>query len=363
MNTAILFQEILDGKPDSLDDWKKIYSEIPTADLMFAAHALRLKKHPENLVTWIIDRNINITNVCVSRCSFCNFHCTISSQNAYITSWDEYKTKIAELFQLGGRQVLLQGGMHPKLGLPFYIELFKQLKQEFPLIKLHALGPPEIVHLAKLEQCSYKQILQELMKAGLDSLPGAGAEILSDRVRKIISPAKCSTHEWLEVMHTAHTLNLLTTATMMFGHIETPEERLEHLFAIRELQNQKPKSSTGFISFIPWPFQDKETQLSKKFGITNTITANDYIRLIAISRLILNNISNIQASWLTVGIKTAQTCLYAGANDLGSIMIEEKVVSSAGANFRLSKEEMKTAITEAGFTPALRNQQFELLSI
>jgi len=255
--------------------------------------------------------------------------------------------------------LLLQGGHHPELGLEYYVNLFKTLKELFPNLKLHALGPPEIVHIAQLGNYSYEYVLSELIKAGLDSMPGPGAEILNDRVRRIISNGKCSGQEWLDVMKVAHRLGLTTTATMMFGHVETIEERIEHLILIRDVQQQKPDHSKGFIAFIPWPFQDEGTLLNKVRKVKNQVTADEYIRMIAISRIMLPNIENIQASWLTVGKQTAQLCLYAGANDFGSIMIEENVVSAAGANHRFDAISIQQSIKEAGFIPLLRNQQYE----
>jgi cyclic dehypoxanthinyl futalosine synthase len=338
-----------------------LYEKASMADLIFAANAIRKKLHPENIVTWIIDRNVNITNVCISQCKFCNFCTTGNSETAFITTMEQYCQKIEEMFRLGGSQLLLQGGMHPDLGLDFYTGLFQSLKKLYPSLKLHALGPPEIVYLAKKEKQTFEFILQQLVKAGLDSLPGAGAEILSDRVRKKISPAKCSAGEWLDVMRVAHKMNLPTSATMMFGHVETPEERVDHLLSIRQVQSEKPANSPGFLSFILWPFQHKDTVLQKKYGVENSITAADYIRFIALARIVLNNINNIQPSWLTVGIPVAQMCLHGGANDMGSVMIEENVVSVAGASNTATSSEMVKAIKEAGFVPQLRNQKFEFL--
>jgi cyclic dehypoxanthinyl futalosine synthase len=269
--------------------------------------------------------------------------------------------KCSELFDLGGDQLLLQGGMHPDLGLGYYTELFSTLKQEFPALKLHALGPPEILWLARKDKITVRRVLEALIESGLDSLPGAGAEILSDRVRKIVSPAKATTREWLGVMREAHSLNLPTSATMMFGHAETARERIEHLSLLRELQSQKPDGNYGFISFIPWPFQDEGTRLFSEMGIRNTVSAEDYIRLIAISRIMLNNIINIQASLLTVGEDTAMLSLHAGANDLGSVMIEENVVSSAGGGYRFNSAGLRDIISRAGFTPRRRNQKYETL--
>jgi cyclic dehypoxanthinyl futalosine synthase len=251
--------------------------------------------------------------------------------------------------------------MNPDLGIGFYIDLFRNLKKLYPSIKLHALGPPEIVFLGKKERLSYSDVLSQLIEAGLDSLPGAGAEILSDRVRRIVSPAKATVEEWLEVMREAHKFNLPTSATMMYGHIETTQERIEHLIRLRELQDNKPENHYGFITFIPWPFQDEGTVLLQKHGIKSSYSGPDYIRMIAISRIILNNIRNIQASILTVGKEIGMLSLHSGANDLGSIMIEENVVSAAGATNRFNANEMQSIIKEAGFIPGRRNQKYELV--
>jgi cyclic dehypoxanthinyl futalosine synthase len=328
---------------------------------MFIANKLRQLHNPGRTVGWMIDRNVNITNICFSQCTFCNFCRKKGSEDAYITSINEYKSKIDELYALGGDQVLLQGGMNPELGINFYIDLFSNLKRLYPSLKLHALGPPEIVYLAKKERLSYFEVLTNLIEAGLDSLPGAGAEILSDRVRSFVSPAKATTEEWLGVMREAHKLNLPTSATMMFGHIETTMERIEHLLRIRDLQSEKKENQFGFITFIPWPFQDEGTVLLKRHGIKSGYNGPDYIRMIAISRILLNNIRNIQASILTVGKEIGMLSLHSGANDLGSIMIEENVVSAAGSNNRFNANEMQSIIKEAGFIPGRRNQKYELV--
>jgi cyclic dehypoxanthinyl futalosine synthase len=257
--------------------------------------------------------------------------------------------------------LLLQGGLHPKLGLAFYSDLFKKLKTLYPTLKLHALGPAEIVHISKLEGISYGETLTELRAAGLDSLPGAGAEILADRVRHAISKNKCTAGEWLDVMREAHKLGFYTSATMMFGHIETIDERVAHLLAIRQVQSEKPEDAPGFISFIPWPFQDENTVLKRHDGVTNHVSPQEYVRMIALARIMLPNVPNIQASWLTVGFPTAQLCLHGGANDFGSIMIEENVVSVAGAGYSTDKEGIQKAIQEAGFVVRRRNQKFELV--
>jgi cyclic dehypoxanthinyl futalosine synthase len=339
----------------------ELYMKAPLEELMFVSRRLRQTHVPGRNVGWMIDRNVNLTNVCFSQCSFCNFCRKKNSEDAYVTTLDEYISKIDEMYRLGGDQLLLQGGMNPELGLDYYVDLFRKLKELYPSLKLHALGPPEVVHLARKEKASFMEVLVRLQDAGLDSLPGAGAEILSDRVRKILSPAKASTDEWLQVMQEAHKLNLPTSATMMYGHIETIEERISHLVRLRSTQALRPEGSYGFVTFIPWPFQDEGTVLRIKHGIRSTYTSTDYLRMIAISRIILNNITNIQASILTVGRDTGMLSLHAGANDLGSIMIEENVVSAAGAHNRFNAEEMRSIIREAGFIPKRRNQKYEVL--
>lgn len=354
-----LFDKALKAEALTLQEGKKLYTDATIDELMFIANELRQYHNPGKYAGWIIDRNVNITNVCFSQCSFCNFCRRKNSEDAYITTMEEYSYKIEELFRLGGDQLLLQGGMNPALGLTFYTELFRSLKKHYPSIKLHALGPPEVAFLASKEKKSFRSILEKLIEAGLDSLPGAGAEILSDRVRKQISPAKASVSEWLGVMREAHKLNLPTSATMMYGHIETPEERLEHLILLRELQDEKPEGNYGFITFIPWPYMDEGTMLKEKSGVKSSYSAMGYIRLIALSRIMLNNIPNIQASLLTVGKDTAMLSLHSGANDLGSVMIEENVVSAAGSSNRFDAEEIQLIIRQAGFVPRRRNQKYE----
>lgn len=356
-----IIEKILQFEFLNLEEGLQIYNKLSLPELMAIANNLRFQLHPEKKIGWIIDRNVNYTNVCVSGCQFCNFYCSEKSSKAYITQIDEYKSKIDEMRLLGGNQLLLQGGMHPKLGLSFYKELFSSLKEIYPDLKLHALGPPEIVHISKKEGIDFKTTLKELIDSGLDSLPGAGAEILSDRVRSSISKNKCNVSDWLDVMREAHKLNLVTSATMMFGHIETIEERLQHLIFLREVQSENEKGNYGFLSFIPWPFQDKDTALSKHYGVKNKVSSDEYIRMIAISRIMLPNVKNIQASWLTVGKPTAQICLHAGANDFGSIMIEENVVSVAGADYKFDADGIQKAIKEAGFEPKQRNQKFEFI--
>jgi cyclic dehypoxanthinyl futalosine synthase len=360
--TGDLLEKAYQGEFLSREEATHLYLHASDGELMETAHLIRLKFHPEPFVTWIIDRNVNITNICVSFCKFCNFCRRSQDEDSYVTTMDQYREKIAYLYSLGGRQLLLQGGMHPDLDHTYYTSLFRSLKEEYPDIRLHALGPPEIVHLARLEKTDFTTILSELRKAGLDSLPGAGAEILVDRVRRIVSKGKCNTEDWLDVMRRAHRMNLPTSATMMFGHIETLEERIEHLFRIRDLQAEKPAGSHGFLNFVPWPFMDEGTVLRDEMHIRNSVDIRQYIRLLALSRIVLTNISHIQASWLTVGIPAGQVCLHAGADDFGSVMIEENVVSAAGAQNKMNPAGMEEAIREAGFIPRLRNQLFELLA-
>lgn len=360
MQTSQLLEKALQFEFLTAEEGIFLFKNASTAELMLVANELRKKKkNNSNKVTWIIDRNLNTTNVCTANCKFCNFYRVPGHEEAYITTLEEYKVKIEETIRYGGEQLLLQGGHHPDLGLKFYCDTFSGIKKMFPNIKLHALGPPEIAHISKLEGLSHTEVLAALKKAGLDSLPGAGAEILNDRVRRLISKGKCSGREWLDVMRAAHQLHITTSATMMFGHVETVAERFEHLVWLREVQSEKPADSKGFLAFIPWPFMDDGTLLKRVKGVSNNVTDDEYIRMIAMSRIMLPNIENIQASWLTVGEKTAQICLHAGANDFGSIMIEENVVSAAGAPHRFTADGIQKAIKEAGFEPQLRTQQYE----
>lgn len=360
MNISDIFKKALNLEFLSIEEGIFLFENAPTAELMFVANEIRnVKKNNSKKVTWQIDRNLNTTNVCIANCKFCNFYRIPGHTESYITDIATYKVKIEETLKYGGDQLLLQGGHHPDLGLEFYVNTFREIKKLFPHIKLHALGPPEIAHITKLEKSTHTEVLKALKAAGLDSLPGAGAEILNDRVRRLISKGKCTGREWLEVMKAAHQLNITTSATMMFGHVETIYERFEHLVWLREVQAQKPKHAKGFLAFIPWPFQDDGTLLKRLKGIKNNVGADEYIRMLALSRIMLPNIENIQASWLTVGKGTAQICLHAGANDFGSIMIEENVVSAAGAPHRFTYKTIQDSIREAGFDPQLRNQQYE----
>ena len=359
MQLADLYERAARFEFLSAEEGVFLFENAPLTELMYVANELRKKQVPHGKVTWIIDRNMNTTNVCTANCKFCNFYRIPGHAEAYITDIDTYKRKIEETFRYGGEQLLLQGGHHPDLGLDYYTGLFRQLKEMYPNLKLHALGPPEIAHITKLAKSTHKEVIKALIAAGMDSLPGAGAEILNDRVRRLISKGKCGAQEWLDVMAEAHQQGLTTSATMMFGHVETIYERFEHLVKLREVQSRKPEGAKGFLAFIPWTFQDVDTLLQRIRGTKNMTTPEEYIRMIALSRIMLPNVKNIQASWLTVGKAVAQICLHAGANDFGSIMIEENVVSAAGAPHRFTYKSIQQSIKEAGFEPQLRNQQYE----
>lgn len=359
MTTGDIYERALYGEAIDAAQALRLWHDAPLPELMYAADRLRRAAVPDSgVVTWQIDRNVNITNVCVSGCRFCNFYYGSGhSGDKFTTTIEEYDAKIVETIRLGGDQLLLQGGMHPSLDIVFYEQLFAGLKRRHPSVKLHALGPPEVVHIARISDISVTECLRRLTGAGLDSLPGAGAEILDDEVRRRISPRKATVAEWLGVMREAHRLNLPTSATMMYGHVETPAQRIEHLIRIRDLQADRPEGHHGFVAFIPWIFRADGTRLERD-GVNPRFSPSEYLRVIALSRIVLNNIRNIQASWLTVGKQTAQLALHGGANDMGSIMIEENVVSSAGARNSFDAEGIQQAIREAGFRPQLRDQLY-----
>lgn len=359
MKTSGLLEKALRFEFLSVEEGSFLFKNAALSELMAVADELRKIQVPHGKVTWIIDRNVNTTNVCIANCKFCNFYRIPGHKEAYVTDIETYKRKIEETFKYGGEQLLLQGGHHPDLDLNYYVNLFKELKKLFPRLKLHALGPPEVAHITKISNSTHREVLMALKEAGLDSMPGPGAEILTDRVRRLISKGKCGSQEWLDIMVEAHKIGLTTSATMMFGHVETIEERFEHLVKLRDVQARKPEGAVGFLNFIPWTFQDVDTLLTRIRGVHNLTTPEEYIRMIAMSRIMLPNVKNIQASWLTVGKQIAQICLHAGANDFGSIMIEENVVSAAGAPHRFTANGIQEAIREAGFEPQLRNQQYE----
>jgi cyclic dehypoxanthinyl futalosine synthase len=317
-------------------------------DLGFLANIIRKRLHPEPVVTYIIDRNINYTDICISACKFCAFYKGPEDSSGSLISFQELEDKITETIQLGGTQILLQGGLHPDKPLEFYEEMLRFIKKTG--IHIHGFSPPEIFHFATLSGLTVAEVIARLKKAGLDSIPGGGAEILSDRVRNQAAPRKCTADQWIEVMRQAHLQGMRTTATMMFGHIETPEERLEHLIRIRDLQDE----TGGFTAFIPWPFQPDNTAYSH----IPKASAHAYLRMLAWSRIVLDNVTNIQASWVTQGPKIAQVSLFFGANDFGSTMIEENVVAAAGVTFRLSEAEIRSLVESAGFVPQQRTMNY-----
>ena len=360
----------------------RLYREAPLEEFCALADAERYRHVPARRVSYQIDRNVNYTNVCLSGCKFCNFHCRPDEpEKAYTLALEDYLPKIAEMKALGGDQLLLQGGLHPKYGIDWYETLFRRLKEAEPSLKLNALGPPEIAHIARISRLSYRDVLVRLRAAGLDTLPGAGAEILSDRVRRFLSPAKPTAQQWLDVMGEAHRLGMSTTATMVYGHVETLAERIDHLFALRALQDSRPAGTPGFRAFICWPMQLTGTELQRLadagrlpagFSLPGEATgwspAEEFLRTVAIARLVLDNVDHIQASWLTVGLDTGTRALRAGADDMGSIMIEENVVSAAGARHLAERDArsgpgmthiLRAAIEAAGFTPWLRDQCYQ----
>jgi len=330
-----------------------LFQETELLELANAADAVRRNKHPEGVATFLIDRNINYTNICQNQCSFCAFYRPRGHPDAYVLSQEQIENKVAETLELSGTQVMLQGGINPDLKLNFYTNMFRELKKKFR-IRIHSLSPPEIVHIADSGGLSIADVLGELIKAGLDSLPGGGAEILVDSVRQRISPRKISSAQWLEVMEEAHRQGLKTTATMMIGTVETVEDRISHLRKIRDLQDQ----TGGFMSFIPWTFQPGNTALGGR-----AVSSIEYLRTLSISRLFLDNFPNVQGSWVTQGRDIGQVCLSFGANDLGSIMIEENVVRAAGISHRITVDEMVDLIRKAGKIPAQRDTEFNILKV
>lgn len=316
--------------------------------------------HSEGIVTFIVDRNINYTNVCINKCKFCAFYRDVESPDAYLLSNDEIFKKIDETIALGGTQILLQGGIHPELGMDYYIDLLKSIKNRYS-INVHGFSPPEVNYLAERHGLTIRETLIILRQAGLDSIPGGGAEILSDRVREVLSPKKIKSSQWLNVMEEAHKIGMRTTATMMFGSVEEPEDIIEHLDAIRSLQDR----TGGFTAFIPWSFQPKNTEIGSRVkgqgSKISPATAVDYLRVLSLSRIYLDNVKNIQASWVTQGVKLAQVALRFGANDFGSTMIEENVVRAAGISYTVSKEDIIQAIKSAEFKPAQRDTYYNLL--
>jgi cyclic dehypoxanthinyl futalosine synthase len=349
MRIEQIAERIQRGERLEFEEALDLYGSADFFALGNAAHRVRLRKHSQPVVTYVVDRNINYSNICVCGCRFCAFFRAPGQPGGYVLTREELSRKIEETLSLGGTQILMQGGHHPDLPLSWYEEMLSFIKSRYP-IHIHAFSPPEIVHFGVLEKMGIDTVIARLRAAGLDSIPGGGAEILVDSVRKKVSPNKCSAVQWLAVMEEAHRQGLRTTATMMFGHEEEPRHRLEHLFALRDLQER----TGGFTAFIPWAFQPMNTAIHRPAE-----TAVSYLRLLALSRLVLDNFDNIQASWVTMGPKVAQLALSFGANDFGSTMIEENVVAAAGVHFRLSVEEIRRIIERAGFEPRQRTMAYE----
>ena len=350
-----ILDKSVDGGRLSSREIQRLFDDAGLLEVGQAADTVRHRKNPGDIVTYIIDRNINYTNVCVYRCRFCAFYRSVKDSDAYVLPFDEIAAKISETIAAGGTGVLLQGGVHPELRIEYYESLLADLKRTFPQIHIHAFSVPEIWYLAKLEKLPPREVIRRLMKSGLDSIPGGGAEILEDETRRQIwSRAKASTGQWLGVHREAHELGLRTTATMMFGVGEPTSARVEHLLGVRDLQ----AATGGFTAFIPWTFQDQNTDLE---GEVEASGGYDYLRTLAISRLALDNIDHVQGSWVTQGAKIGQVSLFFGADDLGSIMLEENVVAAAGAQFRMTQSGMEHVIREAGYTPRQRRTLYEEL--
>lgn len=339
--------KILQG--DRITD-QEFYDLAESKDLHllgFLANARRLQKHSDKIVTYVIDRNINYTDICISGCKFCAFYKKADDREGSLLSIAELEKKLLETKELGGTQILLQGGLHPELTIEYYQEMVGFIKSKG--LHVHGFSPPEIHHFAKVSSLSTGEVLDRLISAGLGSIPGGGAEILSDRVRNLTAPQKCNADEWIGIMEEAHQKGLRTTATMMFGHVEQLAERLEHLRRLRDLQDR----TAGFTAFIPWPFQPDNTLLGEE-NLSSKTGGFEYLKMLALSRIYLDNFDNIQASWVTQGPKVAQLSLFFGANDFGSTMIEENVVAAAGVSFKLSEQEICRLIQDAGFEPRQR---------
>jgi cyclic dehypoxanthinyl futalosine synthase len=344
---------VSDGGRVSAAEALVLYREAPTLLLGRLADGIRARRHPQRIVTYIIDRNVNYTNVCVARCNFCAFYRPVGSDEGYVLGFEEILYKIEETIALGGNQLLLQGGHNPDLPLEWYEDLFRAVKARFPDFRLHALSPPEVLHLARLSRTTPSAVIERLVAAGLDSIPGGGAEILVDRVRKLLNCySKASADEWIDVMRDAHHAGLRTTATMMYGTVETEDERIEHMMRLRDLQDE----TGGFTAFIAWSYQPEHTEHGGEEA-----TGVEYLRTLALSRIVLDNFDNLQASWVTQGGKVGQLSLAYGANDMGSVMIEENVVRAAGASYCMDEVEIVHNVEDAGFIPKRRNMHYEIL--
>jgi cyclic dehypoxanthinyl futalosine synthase len=353
MSLETIESRITNGGRISADEALFLYQHAPTYWLGRMADLVRATKHPDGVVTYIIDRNVNYTNVCVARCNFCAFYRPVGHADGYVLGFDEIFRKIDETVALGGVQLLLQGGHNPDLPLQWYEDLFLAVKERYPAFKLHALSPPEVIHLSRMSKLPVPDVVQRLIAAGLDSIPGGGAEILVDRVRKLLNCyGKATADEWLDVMRHAHRAGLRTTATMMYGTVETVEERIEHLVRLRELQDE----TGGFTAFITWSYQPEHTERGGQEA-----TGIEYLRTLALARLVLDNFDNLQASWVTQGGKVGQLSLAFGANDMGSVMIEENVVRAAGASYCMDEVEIVRNVEEAGFAARRRNMHYDIL--
>jgi cyclic dehypoxanthinyl futalosine synthase len=350
-------EKVLDGERITAEDALDLY-QLPLAELGQLADKRReiakaeaFQGRGNEIVTYIVDRNINYTNVCNVYCKFCAFYRTERDSDHYVLSHAEIDQKIDELVSIGGIQILMQGGHHPKLGIEYYLELLNHIRDKYPQINIHAFSPPEFNHFAEVFRMPLREIIQKFKEAGLGSIPGGGGEILVDRVRNRISPLKCDSDQWLEVMRIAHELGLSSSATMMFGHVETVQDRIEHLERLRVVQDE----TGGFTAFICWTFQPENVVLK-----ATPVGSAEYLRMQALARIYLDNIENLQSSWVTQGPKIGQIALRFGANDFGSVMMEENVVSKAGTSFRITRDEIEDLIAEAGFEPRTRNNWYEL---
>lgn len=353
-----LLLKAISGERLSYAEGIELFQNAALTDLGYAANEVRKRFHPEGEpITFVIDRNVNYTNVCDAYCTFCAFYAPPGSERGYVLPYETIKEKVTELVEFGGTQLLLQGGHNPELGIEFYEEMLSNLRRDFPNLTLHALSPSEIDHITRVSNLTLEETLKRLVAAGLKSIPGGGAEVLTDRVKKIISPLKIPASRWLEVMETAHKMGIRTTATMMYGSVDTIEDRMEHFIVLRELQDR----AVGFTAFIPWSFQPGGTPLGKK--VKNLSTATEYLRMVAISRLMLDNIPNIQSSWVTQGSSLGQTAFAFGANDFGGTMMEENVVSAAGTRCDVTLDEMINCIHMAGFDAAQRDTQYNILKM
>ncbi|HEY9787411.1 MAG TPA: cyclic dehypoxanthinyl futalosine synthase, partial [Candidatus Obscuribacterales bacterium] len=338
-----LLMKALQGERLDFQEGVRLLKEAPLLDLGWTANEVRRRFHPdEEPITFVIDRNVNYTNVCDAYCTFCAFYAAPGSERGYVLSYETIREKIQELVDAGGTQLLLQGGHNPELGIAYYEKLLGDIRRDFPALTIHGFSPSEIDHITRVSELSLEETLKRLIAAGLNSIPGGGAEILTERVKKIISPLKIPASRWLEVMEAAHKLGIRTTATMMFGSVDTEEDRIEHLIRLRDLQDRAP----GFTAFIPWSFQPGGTPLGKR--VKRTATASEYLRMVAVSRIMLDNIRNIQSSWVTQGSGLGQTAFAFGANDFGGTMMEENVVSAAGTRCDVTLEEMIRCIHAAG---------------